>query len=160
MGKVFLVFVAATLLEIFVFIEVGAALGTWSTIALILLSAIVGLSLVRIQGFYTLMEVQRKISAGEPPAKEVLAGIMLALSGVLLVLPGFVSDILGLVLLLPPVRHWLVERWLSKVVLHSQTQGHTFSGEFHRTDTPNHERLSEDAGTTFEGDFERKDPEP
>ena len=123
MGKIFLWFVAATLLEIFVFIEVGSNIGAWSTIALILLSAIAGLSLVRIQGFYTLMEVQRKISVGEPPAKDVLSGVMLALSGLLLVLPGFVSDILGLLLLLPPIRHWLAERWLSKVQVAGDGKG-------------------------------------
>ncbi|ART83064.1 FxsA protein [Oceanisphaera profunda] len=177
MGKVFLLFVAATLLEIFVFIEVGSAIGAMSTIVLILLSAIVGLSLVRIQGFQTLMEAQRKVSLGEPPAREMLGGIMLALSGILLVLPGFVSDMLGLLLLLPPVREALVARLLSKVKMQTRQQGHTFSGEFHHTDGSDQQaRLDEflkshqnnpqqdgaqsnkqDSGTTFEGDFERKD---
>ena len=187
MGKVFLLFIAATLLEIFVFIEVGSAIGAWSTIALILLSAIVGLSLVRVQGLKTLLEAQRKMSLGEPPAREMLSGIMLALSGVLLVLPGFVSDIGGLLLLLPPVRNALVEHFLSKVkVAASQAQGHTFSGEFHHTDgreqqarleaflqsqqdssqshhsqpneaRPHHSQENSDQGATFEGDFERKD---
>ncbi|WP_319783435.1 FxsA family protein [Oceanisphaera sp. IT1-181] len=186
MGKVFLLFVAATLLEIFVFIEVGSAIGAMSTIVLILLSAIVGLSLVRIQGFQTLMEAQRKVSLGEPPAREMLSGIMLALSGILLVLPGFVSDMLGLLLLLPPVREALVARLLSKVQMQTRQQGQTFSGEFHHTDggeqqarldeflkshqghaqqdddqgnaKPNNAQPNkQDSGTTFEGDFERKD---
>lgn len=166
-GKVFLLFIAATLLEIFVFIEVGSAIGAWSTIALILLSAIVGLSLVRIQGFYTLMEAQRKMNLGEPPAREMLSGMMLAVSGVLLVLPGFVSDIGGLLLLLPPVRHALVEHFLNKVQVRSHQQGQTFQGEFYRTDgTEQQEHLDKylqshqdksDQGTTFEGDFKRKD---
>lgn len=172
MGKVFLLFIAATLLEIFVFIEVGSAIGAWSTIVLILVSAMVGLSLVRIQGLQTLMEVQRKVSLGEPPAREMLGGIMLAVSGLLLVLPGFVSDIMGLLLLLPPVRQALAERLLSKVKVQTGQQGHTFSGEFHHTGSSEQQaRLDEflqsqqndsqanqsDAGTTFEGDFERKD---
>ncbi|MGO5000634.1 FxsA family protein [Oceanisphaera sp. W20_SRM_FM3] len=186
MGKIFLLFVAATLLEIFVFIEVGSAIGAWSTIALILLSAIVGLSLVRVQGLTTLLEAQRKMQLGEPPAREMLSGTLLALSGALLVLPGFVSDILGLLLLLPPVREAIVARLLSKVKMQSSQQGHTFSGEFYRTDGSeqqprldpfsesnqpdtqggdnhggdNHggDNQSEDKqGTTFEGDFERKD---
>ena len=172
MGKIFLLFVAATLLEIFVFIEVGSVIGAWGTIALILISAMVGLSLVRIQGFHTLLEVQRKISLGEPPAREMLGGIMLALSGVLLVLPGFVSDIIGLLLLLPPLRQALVERLLSKVTMQTRQQGHTFSGEFYRTDgTASQARLEPlsaskpkpeahqdvEQGATFEGDFERKD---
>ena len=182
MGKIFLLFIAATLLEIYVFIEVGSAIGAWSTIALILLSAMVGLSLVRVQGLQTLMEAQRKVSLGETPAREMLGGIMLALSGVLLVLPGFVSDIGGLLLLLPPVRNALVAHFLSKVkVQASQQQGHTFSGEFHHTNDreqqarleaflksqqqgsqqdsspANHSQPNSDSGNTFEGDFERKD---
>ncbi|MGO1248072.1 MAG: FxsA family protein, partial [Oceanisphaera sp.] len=56
MGKIFLLFIAATLMEIFVFIEVGSEIGALSTIALIVLTAVVGISLVRIQGFQTLME--------------------------------------------------------------------------------------------------------
>ena len=175
MGKIFLLFIVATLVEIYVFIEVGSAIGAWSTLALILLSAIVGLTLVRVQGIQTLMEAQRKISLGEPPAREMLGGIMLALSGVLLVLPGFVSDMGGLLLLLPPVRHALVEHFLGKVKVQSHhQQGHTFSGEFHHTE--HHEQQArldafiqapppegvdlnkpDSVGTTFEGDFERKD---
>lgn len=166
MGKIFLVFIIATLMEIFVFIEVGTAIGAWSTIALILLTAVVGLSLVRIQGFQTLMEAQRKMNVGETPAREMLAGMMLALSGLLLVLPGFVSDIGGVLLLLPPVRHALVEYFIRHVKVPAQPhQGNTFDGSYHRTDNAEqHERLEQylrkprdQEGTTFEGDFKHKD---
>lgn len=153
MGKLFFGFIAATLLEIFVFIKVGSELGAWTTIALIVLTAVVGLSLVRIQGFYTLMEVQRKINLGEPPAREMLSGIMLAVSGVLLVLPGFVSDLGGIILLLPPVRNALVTRLMAQAEQQQAQGGHTYTGEYYRTDdTP-----PPQAGVTFEGDFERKE---
>ena len=69
MGKVLLFLIGAGLLEIFVFIEVGSAIGAWSTIALILLTAIIGISLVRIQGLQTLMEAQQKVNRGETPAR-------------------------------------------------------------------------------------------
>ena len=164
MGKIFLLFIAATLMEIFVFIEVGSAIGAWSTIALIVLTAVIGLSLVRIQGFQTLMEAQRKVNMGEPPAREMLAGMMLAVSGILLLLPGFVSDIGGVLLLLPPVRAALVERFISRMNIQTH-QGHTFNADFHRTDGADQQaRLDQhlkqkrdDEGTTFEGDFQRKD---
>lgn len=153
MGKLFLGLIAATLLEIFVFIEVGSELGAWLTIALIILTAVIGLSLVRIQGFYTLMEVQRKINLGEPPAREMLSGIMLAVSGVLLVLPGFVSDLGGLILLLPPVRNALATRLIAQAEVQRTQGGHTYTGKYYRTDnTP-----PPQAGVTFEGDFERKE---
>ncbi|MBO1518373.1 FxsA family protein [Oceanisphaera sp. DM8] len=167
MGKVFLLFVAATLMEIFVFIEVGSEIGALSTVALIVLTAVVGISLVRIQGFQTLMEAQRKINVGETPAREMLSGMMLALSGLLLLLPGFVSDIGGILLLLPPIRNLLVERFISRVNVQGSNshQGHTFDGHYQRTDNNEQQaRLDEylkksqdDDGTTFEGDFQRKD---
>lgn len=167
MGKIFLLFIAATLMEIFVFIEVGSEIGALSTIALIVLTAVVGISLVRIQGFQTLMEAQRKINLGETPAREMLAGMMLALSGVLLLLPGFVSDIGGVLLLLPPVRNILVERFIGRVNVSGNTphQGHTFDGSYHTADdSEQQERLDSylnqsqnKEGTTFEGDFKRKD---
>ncbi|WP_344962148.1 FxsA family protein [Oceanisphaera sediminis] len=167
MGKIFWMFVAATLLEIFVFIEVGSAIGAWSTIALIMLTAVVGISLVRIQGLQTLMEAQRKVNQGETPAREMLAGIMLALSGVLLLLPGFVSDLGGVLLLLPPVRAVLIERFISKAHVRGN-QGRTFTAEYHEYSETRttRERLGRhpeqgsersEGGTTFEGDFQRKD---
>ena len=165
MGKIFLLFIAATLMEIFVFIEVGSAIGAWSTIALIVLTAVIGLSLVRIQGFQTLMEAQRKVNMGETPAREMLAGMMLALSGLLLLLPGFVSDMGGVLLLLPPVREALVERFISRMNVQTQ-KGQTFDADYYRTDDTDDQQArldqhlkqkSDDEGTTFEGDFQRKD---
>ncbi|PPL14909.1 FxsA protein [Oceanisphaera arctica] len=156
-------FVGATLLEIFVFIEVGSAIGAWSTIALIMLTAVVGISLVRIQGVQTLMEAQRKVNLGETPAREMLAGIMLAMSGVLLLLPGFVSDLGGLLLLLPPVREMLVERFMSRAHVRGN-KGHTFTAEYHEYSETRttQDRLGQysdrgDEGTTFDGEFQRKD---
>lgn len=164
MGKIFLLFIAAILMEIFVFIEVGSAIGAWSTIALIVLTAVIGLSLVRIQGFQTLMEAQRKVNMGETPAREMLAGMMLALSGLLLLLPGFVSDMGGVLLLLPPVRNALVERFISRMNVQTQ-KGQTFDADYYRTDDIDRQarldqhlkQKSDDEGTTFEGDFQRKD---
>ncbi|MGR7922347.1 FxsA family protein [Zobellella denitrificans] len=159
MGKVFLLLVGAILLEIFVFIEVGSAIGAWSTLALIVLTAVVGISLVRIQGIQTLMEAQHKINRGEPPAREMVSGMMLALSGVLLLLPGFVSDLAGLLLLLPPVRVALAERFLSRAHVRGH-KGHTFSAEYyyHSEVRRPEERLRDHSpGSTFDGEYERKD---
>lgn len=157
-GKVLLLFIGAILLEIFVFIQVGAAIGAWSTLALIILTAVVGLSLVRLQGLRTLMEAQQKINRGEPPAREMLSGMMLAISGVLLLLPGFVSDLGGLLLLLPPVREALVERFLSRAHVRGH-KGHTFTAEYHYSQSEPRpgERLQHKQGTTFDGELEKKD---
>ncbi|WMC09934.1 FxsA family protein [Oceanimonas pelagia] len=155
MGRILLFFIGAGLLEIFVFIEVGAAIGAWSTIALILLTAILGLSLVRIQGLQTLMEAQTKLNRGETPAREMVSGMMLALSGVLLLLPGFVTDFAGVLLLLPPVRNALAERFLSRAHIRGN-KGHTFTAEYYyHSETRVHDQ--DKKGVTFEGEVEHKD---
>ncbi|AEY00813.1 FxsA [Oceanimonas sp. GK1] len=156
-GRILLFFIGAGLLEIFVLIEVGSAIGAWSTIALIMLTAIIGISLVRIQGLQTLMEAQAKINRGETPAREMVSGMMLALSGVLLLLPGFVTDFAGVLLLLPPVRTALAERFLGRAHVRG-TKGHTFSAEYYyHSETRVNDDEQSRKGVTFEGEAERKD---
>ncbi|WP_232821390.1 FxsA family protein [Oceanimonas marisflavi] len=157
MGRILLFLIGAGLLEIFVFIEVGSAIGAWSTIALILLTAIIGISLVRIQGLQTLMEAQEKVNRGETPAREMVSGMMLALSGVLLLLPGFVTDFAGVLLLLPPVRAALAERFLSRAHVRGD-KGHTFTAEYYyHSETRVDDEGNDKKGVTFEGEAERKD---
>ncbi|WP_245849886.1 MULTISPECIES: FxsA family protein [Oceanimonas] len=156
MGRVLLFLIGAGLLEIFVFIEVGSAIGAWSTIALILLTAIIGISLVRIQGLQTLMEAQEKVNRGETPAREMVSGMMLALSGVLLLLPGFVTDFAGVLLLLPPVRAALAERFLSRAHVRGD-KGHTFTAEYYHHSETRVRDEQDKKGVTFEGEVERKD---
>ncbi|OXY80752.1 FxsA protein [Oceanimonas doudoroffii] len=155
-GRVLLFLIGAGLLEIFVFIEVGSAIGAWSTIALILLTAIIGISLVRIQGLQTLMEAQEKVNRGETPAREMVSGMMLALSGVLLLLPGFVTDFAGVLLLLPPVRAALAERFLSRAHVRGD-KGHTFTAEYYHHSETRVRDEQDKKGVTFEGEVERKD---
>lgn len=77
------------MIEIALFIQVGGVLGVWPTIALVLLTAIVGASLVRSQGLQTLLTVQQRLAQGQLPAQQILEGVMLAVAGVLLLTPGF-----------------------------------------------------------------------
>ncbi|GAA3549366.1 FxsA family protein [Zobellella aerophila] len=161
MGKVFLLFVGMTLLEIFVFIQVGSAIGAWTTIALIILTALVGINLVRHQGLKTMMDAQQKMNRGEAPAQEMLSGLMLGISGLLLLIPGFVSDLVGLALLLPPVRERLATRLMGNAQVHMR-QGRTFThAPYHYTEQgverPGIRRHPQDEGSTFEGDYQRKD---
>ena len=95
------------------------------------------------------------MNRGETPAREMVSGMMLALSGVLLLLPGFVTDFAGVLLLLPPVRAALAERFLSRAHVRGD-KGHTFTAEYyHYSET----RVNDDdkKGVTFEGEVERKD---
>lgn len=116
----FIIFVLIPVVELSVLIRVGEVLGSWNTVALVILTAVVGVSLVRSQGLSTLMSVQKKLAAGEAPGQEIVEGMMLAMAGILLLIPGFVTDLIGLILLTPITRaRWRVisisgcsSRWL------------------------------------------------
>ena len=99
------------LLEIAGFIIVGGWIGVLPTLLLIVTTTIVGLAILRVQGFMTLLQIQRRMQAGEQPANEVLDTTLLMLGGFLLVIPGFITDAIGLLLLIPKIRSWLL-RWL------------------------------------------------
>lgn len=102
-----LVFIGMPLLEIAVFIEVGGVIGVWPTIALTIATALAGSLLLRVQGLSTLMRARAEIDRGELPARELFEGLCLVLAGALLLVPGFVTDTLGLMLFFPPFRHLL-----------------------------------------------------
>ncbi|ENM3764931.1 TPA: membrane protein FxsA [Vibrio cholerae] len=145
-------FIAVPVIEIALFIQVGGVLGVWPTIALVLLTAIVGASLVRSQGLQTLLTVQQRLAQGQLPAQQILEGVMLAVAGVLLLIPGFFTDILGMLVLLPAPRAYLAKQLMSRVVvgnIHASGAGFEQPNPFHDRANPN--------GTTYEGEFERKD---
>lgn len=100
----FLIFVALPLAEIYALIKVGSWLGVFPTIALLLLVSAVGAVLVKREGLRVLRRMQEQVMAGKMPSNEILDGVCLLLAGLLLVVPGFVTDVVGLLLLLPPFR--------------------------------------------------------
>lgn len=111
MRFLFLLFLIMPIIEMYVLIEVGGLIGAWPTIGLVALTAIIGVALLRQQGFSTLMRGRQRLDAGELPAREMLEGLMLAVGGALLLTPGFITDGIGFLLLLPPTR-WMLVRVL------------------------------------------------
>ena len=148
---ILLLFIAVPVIEISLFIQVGGVIGLWPTIALVLVTAVVGASLVRSQGIQTLMTVQQRLQQGELPAQQIFEGIILAVAGILLLTPGFLTDITGMVLLLPHPRRIAAKYLMGKMVLTNMGGGSFQSGyrdPFGR---------SQQDGHTFDGEFERKD---
>ena len=107
---VFAVLLGVPALEIAVFIEVGGVLGVWWTLALIVATAAAGSALLRAQGLATLARVQASLDRNEAPVADLFDGLCVLVAGVLLLTPGFVTDAVGLVLFIPPVR-WLLMGW-------------------------------------------------
>lgn len=95
---------ALPFLEIAGFVIVGREIGVFSTLALVVASGVLGAMLLRFQGFGVMNRIRRELDAGGDPGRELAHGAMMLLAGVLLLVPGFVTDIIGLALLLPPVR--------------------------------------------------------
>lgn len=115
-----LLFVGLPMIEIFVLIQVGQHIGAWSTIALLIAIAAVGSALLRRQGLATLATVQAAMARGELPANALLEGLVLVIAGVLMVTPGFVTDLAGFVCLLPPIRRGLARVLGAALLLRAQ----------------------------------------
>jgi UPF0716 protein FxsA len=115
------------ILEIAVFIIVGRQIGLWPTLAGIVLTAVIGSAIIRHQGIGILAKARRSMEAGEAPVAEVLEGLALLLAGALLITPGFVTDTLGFLCLLPGLRRRIaaafVARMLRKVKDHVRAGG-------------------------------------
>ena len=98
-----LLFILVPVVEMLVLIQVGGQIGGLTTVALVFLTAVVGIALIRKQGLQTSLKAQEKMRRGELPASEVAEGAMLVFAGICLLIPGFVTDVLGGVMLIPPL---------------------------------------------------------
>ncbi|MCP5427013.1 MAG: FxsA family protein [Chromatiaceae bacterium] len=103
-----LLFVGIPLTELYFLIQVGAEIGAIPTITLTVFTAVLGGMMVRVQGFSTLLRVRDALSREEMPALEILEGAVLLVTGVMLLLPGFITDAIGFILLIPPIRRALL----------------------------------------------------
>ncbi len=112
----FLAFVAVPILEISLFIQVGGAIGLWPTLAIVILTALAGTTLMRRQGLMTLNRLQSTLTDGGNPADPMVQGAMILVAGVLLLTPGFFTDTVGFLLLVPPVRRVIIKWAATRLV--------------------------------------------
>ncbi|WBU60055.1 FxsA family protein [Paracoccus albus] len=106
----FILFILVPIVEIALFIQVGGLIGLWPTIGLVLLSAFVGMVMIRSQGRRALADLQQSFQTFSDPTRPLAHGAMILFSGALLLTPGFFTDTIGLLLLVPGVRVWLMRR--------------------------------------------------
>lgn len=99
-----LLFTVLPALELVLLIKIGASIGAGNTFSLIILTGILGASLARIQGFSVLRNIQDSLSRGQMPTEEMLDGVMIFVGGIVLLTPGFITDIIGFMLLIPWTR--------------------------------------------------------
>lgn len=134
-------FILVPIAEIFVLIKVGQVVGALPTIAMILLTAVAGVALLRQQGYSAIARAKQKMEQGTMPAGEMVEGLFLAVGGALLLTPGFITDAVGLCCLLPGVRRLLI-RW---------SFARLFKGQVVTV------RRSDGPGRTLEGDYKREE---
>jgi UPF0716 protein FxsA len=113
-----LLFILAPVAEIWLMIDIGSVIGAGWTVLAIIATAIIGASLVRFQGLGVYTRMNLAASRGELPAMEMIEGLSLLISGVLLLTPGFITDTLGFLILIPPLRRWFALHMLKRFFIH------------------------------------------
>jgi len=118
--KLFLAFTIIPVLELYILIEVGSYLGALNTIMVVIVTGFVGAYLARLQGFQTMNRVRESLNRGEMPTEGLIDALLILLAGIVLLTPGFLTDIAGLLILLPQTRNrfkgwlmWKLENWIN-----------------------------------------------
>lgn len=144
-----LLFLVVPLVEIYLLIEVGQVIGALPTVGLCVLTAVVGGALLRYQGFQTMMRAQQNLQRGQLPAIEMFEGVALAIGGALLLTPGFATDVIGFLCLIPWSRRAMIRAAMRRMQV---TYGPPPGGPPGAGPTAGPRGRS-----TIEGEFERRD---
>lgn len=119
----FLIFIAVPLLEMLLLFEVSDQIGGLYTLGLVVLTAVIGVQILKRQGFSTLLRANKRLETGELPAQEIVEGMLLAGAGALLLTPGFITDTLGFIFLTGPLRRPLARRIIRSGVVKTMGGG-------------------------------------
>jgi len=122
LGRFLLLIVFVPLIELGLLLELTKLTSLWVTIAVVLTTATVGMSLVKWQGINTWKEIQRQLAAGQSPSRAIVSGVLILVAGAMLLAPGLLTDSVGFLLLFPPARSaittWLQKRFVTSVATH------------------------------------------
>ena len=130
MNRLFILIIAVPLIEIFLFIKVGSYIGAYNTISLTLITAIIGVIYARYEGFNTLRSAIPQLKKDEIPIYEIISGAALAFAALLLILPGFATDLLGFLLIFPPTRKVFFQKFSKNVKGKNNLNNNVIEGEF------------------------------
>ena len=156
-------FIVVPLVELYLIIEVGSVIGALWTVLLVVLTAVIGVSLLRIQGFNTLNRARQNMEMGTLPAMEMMEGMILAVGGAFLITPGFITDTLGFLCLIPATRRAMIRYLMQRSAIHGQgfySHGTTHYSRGHKDhghQDHGHSKDEQRPGRTIEGEFHRDD---
>ena len=134
MTTILLLLISIPLIEIYLFIKIGSYIGAFNTVSLILITAIVGIIYARYEGFNTLRSGISQLIKNEIPVYEIISGAALAFAALLLILPGFATDLMGLILIFPPTRKLILKNFSKKYTSKNQKKKDFIDGEFEDKD--------------------------
>ena len=130
MNTLLLLIISIPLIEIFLFIKIGSQIGAFNTISLILITAVIGIIYARYEGFNTLRAGMSQIVKNQIPIYEIISGAAITFAALLLIIPGFATDFLGMLIIFPPTRKFMLNR-ISKGYKKPSNQERDFiNGEF------------------------------
>lgn len=150
MRYIFFLFIIIPLAEMLLLFEVADQIGGLTTLGLVVLTAVIGIQILKQQGLSTFMRANQRIESGELPAQEIVEGLFLAVGGAFLLTPGFITDTLGFMFLIGPIRRYIV-RTLIKSGKLAMFQSGAQSQFFYTQNS----RGNADDGNTFEGEYEK-----
>ena len=141
MNTLLLIIVLIPIIEIYLFIKIGSQIGAFSTISLIFITAFLGIIYARYEGFNTLKSGMSQIIKNEIPIYEIISGAALAFAAFLLILPGFATDILGLLIIFPPTRKLLLKKVSTQYSENKKKKQDFIEGEFEDIDEDNERKF-------------------
>ena len=152
MRALFLIFLIVPIVEMLLLFEVAEHIGGLSTVGLVVLTAVIGIQVLKQQGLSTITRAQRRLESGELPGQEVLEGLFLAVGGAFLLTPGFITDTFGFIFLIGPTRrllvNWLIRSGKVAVFTSQGGGGFTYSRYTGRRDDG-----------VYEGEYSKESPE-
>ena len=140
MNTLLILIITIPIIEIYLFIKIGSQIGALTTISLIFLTAFVGVLYARYEGFNTLKSGVSQIIRNELPIYEIVSGAALAFAALLLIIPGFATDMLGLLIIFPPTRKLLLKKVSNKQTTNNKKQDY-INGEYEDIDDENDRKL-------------------
>ena len=141
MGSLLLLLVIVPIIEIYLFIKVGLYIGAFNTILLILLTAIIGIMYARYEGFNTLRSGMSQLIKNQMPVYEIISGAALAFAALLLILPGFATDLVGLLLIFPPTRKLFFKKVSNNYSDKNNKKQDFINGEFEDIEDDDNEKI-------------------
>lgn len=157
---ILILFITVPIIEIALFVQIGGLIGLWPTLAVVVLTALVGTALLRHQGLDTLRRVQGSLAENRLPVAEMFDGLCLLMAGALLLTPGFMTDAFGFLLFVPPFRAAAARAIGTYVMTRGQVHVHTSEETWNNQAPPGHTANRAGGGPVIDGDFEEVAPDP